>query len=68
MSEEYCPICQRVIVASSIKEFESGEHEGYVFIHDIHTSSKEAWAKVKSEFPETMEMKERSGMGIVRKI
>lgn len=34
MSEEYCPICQRVIVASSIKEFESGEHEGYVFIHD----------------------------------
>jgi len=42
--------------------------KGYVFIHDIYTSSKEAWAKVKSEFPETMEMKERSGMGIVRKI
>jgi len=42
--------------------------KGYVFIHDIYTSSKEGWAKVKSEFPETMEMKERSGMGIVRKI
>jgi len=42
--------------------------KGYVFIHDIHTSSKEAWAKIKSEFSETMELKERSGMGIVRKI
>jgi len=41
--------------------------KGYVFIHDIYTSSKEGWAKVKSEFPETMELKERSGMGIVRK-
>ena len=42
--------------------------KGYVFIHDIYTSSKEGWAKVKSEFVETMEMNERSGMGIVRKI
>lgn len=42
--------------------------KGYVFIHDIYTSSKEAWAKVKSEYPETIEMNERSGMGIVRKI
>lgn len=33
-SSIYCPICQRVIVASNIKEVESGEHDGYLFVHD----------------------------------
>lgn len=42
--------------------------KGYVFIHDIYTASKEGWAKVKAAFPETMEIKAQSGMGVVRKI
>ncbi len=33
-SEQYCPICQRVIIASNAAEVESGEHDGYVFVHD----------------------------------
>lgn len=32
--ELYCPICQRVIIASNIDEVQSGEHDGYVFVHD----------------------------------
>jgi hypothetical protein len=37
--EEYCPICERVITASNIEEAESGEHDGYIFVHDdiIHS-------------------------------
>jgi hypothetical protein len=30
----YCPICQRVIIALNIEEVRSGEHDGYVFVHD----------------------------------
>lgn len=33
-SEIYCPICQRVIAADNIEEVESGEHNGYIFVHD----------------------------------
>ena len=33
-SEMYCHICQCIIVADNIEEVESGEHEGYLFIHD----------------------------------
>ena len=32
--EQYCPICQRVIVAENIEDVESGEHDGYLFVHD----------------------------------
>jgi len=32
--EQYCPVCGRTIVASNIEEFESGDHEGYLFVHD----------------------------------
>ena len=32
--EIYCPICQRVIIASNIEDVESGEHDGYLFVHD----------------------------------
>jgi len=41
---------------------------GYVFIHDIHSVSKEGWAKVKSEFEETFEIFGNSGTGVVRKL
>jgi uncharacterized Zn finger protein (UPF0148 family) len=39
--EIYCPICGRHITASNIEEVESGEHEGFIFIHkDIpHTET-----------------------------
>ena len=33
--EKYCPICARVIVAENIEEVESGEHDGYLFVHNI---------------------------------
>ena len=33
-SEMYCPICGRTIVASNIEEVESGEHDGFLFVHD----------------------------------
>lgn len=38
-SEQYCPICKRVIIVCNKKEVESGKHAGYVFVHDdiIHT-------------------------------
>jgi hypothetical protein len=32
--EQYCPICARVIVAENAEEVESGEHDGYLFVHD----------------------------------
>ena len=37
----YCPICGRVIIASNVDEVGSGEHDGYVFVHDDieHTDS-----------------------------
>ena len=38
-TEQYCPICGRIIIADNISEVESGEHTGYLFIHDdvVHT-------------------------------
>ena len=41
-SEQYCPICQRVIIAENVAEVESGEDDGYVFIHDdiAHTDDE----------------------------
>jgi len=30
----YCPICGRVIYASNEREVWTGEHGGYLFIHD----------------------------------
>ncbi len=41
--------------------------KGYVFIHDIFTTSKEGWAKVRDNFVETFEINAQSGMGIVKK-
>ncbi len=39
--EIYCPICQRVIIASNIEDVENGNDDGYVFVHDdiVHTDS-----------------------------
>jgi len=31
--EQYCPVCRTVVLACNIEEVESGEHEGYVFVH-----------------------------------
>lgn len=33
-SEFYCIYCQRILVASNMDEVESGEHTGYLFVHD----------------------------------
>jgi len=33
-SVQYCPVCGRDIVADNVPEFNSGEHDGYLFIHD----------------------------------
>jgi len=30
----YCPVCGRNIEANNIDEVESGEHVGYIFVHD----------------------------------
>lgn len=37
----YCPICSRNIVADNVEEVESGEHDGFMFVHDdiIHEES-----------------------------
>lgn len=32
--ECYCPVCGRVLRAVNIGEVESGEHDGYIFVHD----------------------------------
>ena len=32
--EIYCPICQRVIIASNIDDVENGNDDGYLFVHD----------------------------------
>lgn len=34
MSEIYCPICQRTLTATNKEEVESGEHDGFIFVHD----------------------------------
>ena len=36
---QYCPVCGRDIEPCNVKEVESGEHSGYIFLHDdvIHT-------------------------------
>jgi len=40
-TEQYCPICGRIIIADNISEVESSEHAGYLFVHDdiVHTES-----------------------------
>lgn len=38
---EYCPVCQRVIIAENKAEVEAGEHEGYIFVHDDTEHSDE---------------------------
>ena len=30
----YCPICQRDIEADNVAKVESGEHDGFIFVHD----------------------------------
>lgn len=32
--ERYCSVCGHMITASNIKEFDAGEHEGYIYVHD----------------------------------
>jgi hypothetical protein len=38
---QYCPVCGRTIEASNREEVKSGEHEGYLFVHDdiVHDDS-----------------------------
>lgn len=31
---QYCPYCKRDIEASNVDEVESGEHDGFIFVHD----------------------------------
>jgi len=31
---QYCPFCQREITPSNIKEYESGEDQSLIYIHD----------------------------------
>ena len=33
-SSIYCPVCGRTIIASNLEEVNSGEHDGYLFVHD----------------------------------
>jgi formate dehydrogenase maturation protein FdhE len=33
-SVQYCPVCGRNIVADNVAEFQAGEHDGYLFVHD----------------------------------
>ena len=30
----YCPICKKEIEADNLKEVDSGEHDGYLFVHE----------------------------------
>lgn len=30
----YCPICNRVLVAANYNEVDSGEHDGYIYVHE----------------------------------
>jgi hypothetical protein len=34
MYDLYCPVCGRDITPSNIDEFESGEHDGLIYVHD----------------------------------
>ena len=39
---QYCPICERDIVPDNILEVFSGEHEGFLFVHeDIEHSDED---------------------------
>lgn len=33
-SEIYCPICGRLIAPENKTEVESGEHDGFIYVHD----------------------------------
>ena len=41
MNKFYCPICQRFVPPENSKEVESGEHDGYLFVHDDVPHSEE---------------------------
>ena len=45
-TQEYCPVCQRYINASNIEEVESGEYDGYIFVHDDVPHSDEDWEAI----------------------
>lgn len=30
----YWPVCQRVIYAENVEEVKSGEHDGFLYVHD----------------------------------
>jgi hypothetical protein len=34
MTKIYCPICQRFISPDNQHEVETGEHEGFIYVHD----------------------------------
>ena len=40
-ADEYCPVCQKTIHPSNMKEVYSGEHDGFIYVHDEipHTDS-----------------------------
>lgn len=48
---QYCPVCGRTIEASNREEVESGDHSGYLFVHDdiVHDDSdlKALWAGIQ---------------------
>ena len=33
-NEIYCPICKRYITPENQEEVDSGEHEGFIYVHD----------------------------------
>ena len=40
-SEKYCPICNKILIASNVEDVKNGLHDGYIFIHDnkLHEES-----------------------------
>ena len=32
--EIYCPICRRGIMPNNVEEVRSGEHDGFLYVHD----------------------------------
>ena len=32
--KQYCPFCKRDIEPANVEEVESGEHDGFIYVHD----------------------------------
>ena len=48
-TQKYCPVCERHIKASNINEVNSGEHDGYLFVHDDIPHSDDELAALSAE-------------------